>query len=367
LNPSNTSRANRSTRASIEQLAVNVSAPAPSAPEVRYTKITMDPHRRLGPGGLPLPVTFDCLHRHNLRRAKVLVVITAYNETWEDLKGTLHGVLDNIGSLAGMRNYSAMMRGSGSNRSLGDAPQRPSLRTFSNSSVSSDGLGTGMGTVTVGGSSVKFDKRIEPCSDWLSPEELVVMVVFDGREKMSGTLFGSWDKDGCVLTDGHKAAMAAGAKEMQEMRARDNISADSDLRDLHMLEFQYRPEVARTMQFSTPINLIFAIKERNGGKLNSHVWAFRGLAPFLQPRYLLLLDAGTIAGPTSILRLIADMEADEDIGGSCGEIVVDYGQRSIFAPIIMAQAFEYVSANAIDKAFESVCGCVNACGDGGGW
>lgn len=84
-------------------------------------------------------------------------------------------------------------------------------------------------------------------------------------------------------------------------------------------------------------NLVIAIKERNGGKLNSHVWAFRGLLPMLNPEYVALLDAGTVPRPTALLRLYADMEYDHDIGGCCGEIMVDQSQLSFVNPVVMAQ------------------------------
>ena len=71
-------------------------------------------------------------------------------------------------------------------------------------------------------------------------------------------------------------------------------------------------EYSATTRYGEPFpvsaNLAFAIKERNGGKLNSHVWAFRGLLPLLDPDYVILLDAGTVPSPTALLRLYSDSE-----------------------------------------------------------
>jgi chitin synthase len=58
----------------------------------------------------------------------------------------------------------------------------------------------------------------------------------------------------------------------------------------------------------------------------------------------MLLDAGTVPAPTALLRLYSNMEYDAQIGGCCGEITVDATQRSVIAPVIMAQHFEYTMA-----------------------
>ena len=41
------------------------------------------------------------------------------------------------------------------------------------------------------------------------------------------------------------------------------------------------------------INFVFAVKQRNDGKINSHKWFFQGLCTFLKPELCLMLDIGT--------------------------------------------------------------------------
>jgi cellulose synthase/poly-beta-1,6-N-acetylglucosamine synthase-like glycosyltransferase len=41
-----------------------------------------------------------------------------------------------------------------------------------------------------------------------------------------------------------------------------------------------------------PMQIIFATKVKNKGKLDSHCWYFDGLAYLLQPEYCILFDAG---------------------------------------------------------------------------
>lgn len=41
------------------------------------------------------------------------------------------------------------------------------------------------------------------------------------------------------------------------------------------------------------INFIFALKQMNDGKINSHKWFFQGICKYIKPQYTLMLDVGT--------------------------------------------------------------------------
>lgn len=112
------------------------------------------------------------------------------------------------------------------------------------------------------------------------------------------------------------------------------------------------------------LRVLTVVKEINGGKVDSHAYALRLVAPALSPEYIFLLDAGTVPDQIAMLRLLADMEADEDLGGCCGEIVADTRSGagsggSYSALAVMSQSFEYTMSNAIDKAFESNLGSLS--------
>jgi hypothetical protein len=47
---------------------------------------------------------------------------------------------------------------------------------------------------------------------------------------------------------------------------------------------EYNAEFCRGEYFPVAASVAFAIKERNGGKLNSHAWALRGFVPMLKPK-----------------------------------------------------------------------------------
>ncbi len=58
----------------------------------------------------------------------------------------------------------------------------------------------------------------------------------------------------------------------------------------------------RQKGFYPPMQILFALKEKNGGKLDSHLWFFHAFAEHLQPKYTVLVDVGTMPRPKAILR-----------------------------------------------------------------
>ena len=71
------------------------------------------------------------------------------------------------------------------------------------------------------------------------------------------------------------------------------------------------------------INIMFAVKHKNDGKINSHKWFFQAFCKYLKPELCLMLDIGTRIGDYALIKLYAHMINDENCGGCCGEIEVD--------------------------------------------
>ena len=83
---------------------------------------------------------------------------------------------------------------------------------------------------------------------------------------------------------------------------------------------------------TVPVQVIFCLKEKNQKKINSHRWFFNAFGPILQPNVCVLLDVGTMPGPTSIYHLWKAFDINSNVGGACGEIVAlkgKYGQNLI--------------------------------------
>lgn len=118
-----------------------------------------------------------------------------------------------------------------------------------------------------------------------------------------------------------------------------------------------------------PVQIIFCLKEKNQKKINSHRWFFNAFGSILQPNVCVLLDVGTMPGPTSIYHLWKAFDINSNVGGACGEIVALKGKwglnlinplgeflgrgRGGFANLwlgtVAAQNFEYKMSNILDK------------------
>ena len=110
-------------------------------------------------------------------------------------------------------------------------------------------------------------------------------------------------------------------------------------------------------QYSPPMQLMAAIKMRNGGKLNSHAWVMQAFCRQLDPKYLVLIDVGTVPRRKAILHLYRAMEEDPEVGGCCGEIAAR--NASPLSVLEASQNFEYKVAHVMDKAMESWFGFIS--------
>lgn len=111
---------------------------------------------------------------------------------------------------------------------------------------------------------------------------------------------------------------------------------------------------------STPVQMMFCLKEKNGRKINSHRWCFQAFAPIINPRVVMLLDCGTKPAKDAFYYLWRSFR-DPRVAGACGEMraALGHNKQLLANPLVAAQNFEYKISNILDKPMESVFGFIS--------
>nr|ODN91689.1 chitin synthase [Cryptococcus depauperatus CBS 7855] len=172
----------------------------------------------------------------------------------------------------------------------------------------------------------------------------------------------------CIVADGRKVVDPRVLKVLQLM----GVYAEGVMKDhvasketqAHIFEYTSQIVVSETGEVgfgSTPVQLLFCLKEQNKKKLNSHRWFFNAFGPLIKPNVCVLLDVGTKPSGTSIYELYKCFEKHPNVGGACGEIFADTGKwgKLLLNPLVAGQNFEYKMSNILDKPFESVFGLIS--------
>ncbi|GAA5852276.1 hypothetical protein JCM9279_002486 [Rhodotorula babjevae] len=193
------------------------------------------------------------------------------------------------------------------------------------------------------------------------------------KRKKSAT----WGPDGwkkvvvCIVADGRKAIhprvldCLAALGVYQPNVATNQI--DSQPVQCHLYEHTTQMSIAPDMTFRglekgiVPCQIMFALKEKNAKKINSHRWALQAFAPQLDPRVVILIDVGTTPEKGSIYELWKAFDLNSNVGGACGEIVTMKGKfwTGLLNPLVAAQNFEYKISNILDKPLESIFGYIS--------
>lgn len=150
----------------------------------------------------------------------------------------------------------------------------------------------------------------------------------------------------------------------QDGLAKNNV-ADKPV-TAHIFEYTTQVTITPSLRIegaekgTVPVQIIFCLKEKNQKKINSHRWFFNAFGPILNPNVCVLLDVGTMPGPTSIYHLWKAFDINSNVGGACGEIVALKGKwgLNLINPLVAAQNFEYKISNILDKPLESLFGYI---------
>ena len=155
-------------------------------------------------------------------------------------------------------------------------------------------------------------ERIVKRMDGMTIDDIVVFVILDGREKMDESIFQFRQDTKHYLTEEDAKVMdvaiednrrrtKAWKRHMAVLRTkyseRDVIALTKRIPMLQLHLFKCNRLISKgsiaNESYYTPFDIIFAVKENNMGKLNSHLWIMRGFARQLNPDFITLLDVGT--------------------------------------------------------------------------
>uniref|UniRef100_A0A0W0G327 Chitin synthase n=1 Tax=Moniliophthora roreri TaxID=221103 RepID=A0A0W0G327_MONRR len=181
----------------------------------------------------------------------------------------------------------------------------------------------------------------------------------------------TWGKDGwkkvvvCIVSDGRQKINSRTLSVIAAMGAYQDGVAKNVINGkevtAHIYEYTTQISVTPSLKIEgpekghVPVQLIFCLKEKNQKKINSHRWFFNAFGPILNPNVCVLLDVGTMPGPTSIYHLWKAFDINSNVGGACGEIVALKGKwgLNLVNPLVAAQNFEYKMSNILDKPLET--------------
>ena len=149
------------------------------------------------------------------------------------------------------------------------------------------------------------------------------------------------------------------------------------------------------------LNIFFAVKTLNKGKLSSHLWFFQGFCKTFNPDYCTVVDCGTKPEKKGVFNFFKALESERNVGGVCGYmgVRIEGGFQKLVqhpfkfqtdpdalffmkcVPCILnllfsilnwimnlienifsiqkAQEFEYAFAHIFDKGFESYFGFIS--------
>ncbi|BFZ65301.1 Chitin synthase, class 2 [Saitoella coloradoensis] len=186
-----------------------------------------------------------------------------------------------------------------------------------------------------------------------------------------------WGKDGwkkvvvCIVSDGRTKinprtlALLASLGVYQDGVAKNIVNGKPVTAHI----YEYTTQITIDPELNTkgaekgyvPVQMLFCLKEKNQKKINSHRWFFQAFGPVLNPNVCVLLDGGTMPGPTSIYHLWKAFDINSNVAGACGEIVALKGKGGVnlLNPLVAAQNFEYKMSNILDKPLESVFGFIS--------
>jgi len=122
---------------------------------------------------------------------------------------------------------------------------------------------------------------------------------------------------------------------------------------MHLFEYTARYKKHAGLDCYPPLQIMFAAKTTNRGKLDSHCWFFDGFAYLLQPEICVMFDSGTKPQSFALRNCYAHFKRNPWCGALTGELRVERPYRNFLTSV---QYMEWKVAHLLNKPIESLCG-----------
>ena len=104
-----------------------------------------------------------------------------------------------------------------------------------------------------------------------------------------------------------------------------------------------------------PCQIVFCLKSKIRGKLNSHRWLFQAFSHVLDPRICIMLEASTVPNRSAFYNLWNMFMRNPLCGCAIGEYKTS-STSSLMNALVASQHFEYKMRSLLDRPWESLLG-----------
>lgn len=162
----------------------------------------------------------------------------------------------------------------------------------------------------------------------------------------------------CIMLDGRESANPKTIEYLASLGIYDEdiVTINSAGLDPHCHLFEHTLQIVVDGRSLPPLQTIFALKEQKTSKLGSHHWFFHSFAEQIQPEFTFLMDIGTKLDDSALHKILFAFEENPQVGGACGQLVVDEPYAEFSNWVVSAQHFEYKINNLLDRTLESCFG-----------
>ena len=189
-----------------------------------------------------------------------------------------------------------------------------------------------------------YDNLVDFCSNEISPEDIAVVVMADGIQYLDKTMLEFFERLDTEMglpqltissrlskiTEESTKYIDEAKSELDRLKRRNEVDTNmyfpSSIQKKTAICYQARcsaKDFPHVRALGGPysevkLNIFFTVKMTNNGKLSSHMWFFQGFCKLFNPDYCTILECGTRPDKSGLFNFFRALESDKDLGAVCG-------------------------------------------------